>query len=454
MARPTDTVTVDPRGKSGAPIPPAFAFVVVYGPDEETLGSVILVREDPVTVGRAQNARLAVSDVGVSRLHARFELRADELFVVDLGSHNGTLVNATRVKESRLAAGDVVRIGSTLLVVQSIAIEDAFAPKDDGASALLGDSVAIRRVRREVAKIGQSRGAALLLGESGAGKELVAQEIHRASGRGKLVPVNCGALPEQLAESELFGHQKGAFTGALTAREGMFEAADGGTLFLDEIGELAPPLQAKLLRALATGEVRPVGSTGVKHVDVRTIAATNRDLLDEVQRGEFRGDLYARLSAHVLRVPPLRERREDVLFLLRHFLRSLGCAATIEASAAERLLLHRWPFNVRELEAAAHALAAGASTTIELPLVEKTLEAGERISESSASQERLPPGASRPPSASKALPARSRPSREELTKGLAEARGNVAELATKIGRDRKQVYRWIELYGIELDQFR
>jgi anaerobic nitric oxide reductase transcription regulator len=225
------------------------------------------------------------------------------------------------------------------------------------APALTGQSAAYKRLLAEIRLVARSDLTVLISGETGVGKELVAQAIHARSDRAQqpLVSVNCAALPETLAESELFGHVRGAFSGAVGARRGKFELADGGTLFLDEVGELPQTIQAKLLRVLQSGQLQRVGSDLEHRVDVRVIAATNRDLAEEIRKGRFRADLYHRLSVYPLRVPPLRDRGRDVLVLAGSFLeqnrsrlRLRSLRLTAESQAA--LLAHRWPGNVRELE--------------------------------------------------------------------------------------------------------
>jgi two-component system NtrC family response regulator len=219
-------------------------------------------------------------------------------------------------------------------------------------------------VRQLVARVAATEATVLVRGETGTGKELVARAIHELSGRatGPLVAINCGALPEQLVESELFGHRKGAFTGADDHRTGLFEVADGGTLFLDEIGELSKPLQARLLRVLESGEIRRVGENEPLTVDVRVVCATHRDLEAMVAAGEFREDLLFRINTFEIVVPPLRDRREDVPELVHHFVRRGRPAVPDEATVAEpevleRLAVHRWPGNIRELaNAVEHAL--------------------------------------------------------------------------------------------------
>jgi anaerobic nitric oxide reductase transcription regulator len=223
--------------------------------------------------------------------------------------------------------------------------------------SLIGNSAALKALLRDIAMVANSGLATLIVGETGVGKELVARQVHASSKRASepLIYVNCAALPESIAESELFGHVAGAFTGAVRDRSGKFEVANGGTLFLDEIGELPPTIQPKLLRALQQGEVQRVGSDRVHRVDVRVIAATNRDLAAEAEQGRFRADLFHRLAAFPLRVPPLRERREDIPLLAQHFAdvarRRLGKGPMrLSASALEQLAAAEWPGNVRELE--------------------------------------------------------------------------------------------------------
>jgi two-component system, NtrC family, nitrogen regulation response regulator NtrX len=224
------------------------------------------------------------------------------------------------------------------------------------ADEMLGESPAMQRLREEIAKVAPTTGRVLVLGESGTGKELVAAEIHRLSRRaqGPFVKVNCAAIPAELIESELFGHEKGSFSGAAARRRGQFEVAHGGTLFLDEIGDMSLSAQAKVLRALQTGEITRVGSERPIHVDVRVVAATNKDLAAEVREGTFREDLYFRLNVIPLRAPPLRERLDDVPLLAERFFQ-LACRDNgvrpkpVEPAVYDRLRLHRWPGNVREL---------------------------------------------------------------------------------------------------------
>ncbi|OGL63622.1 MAG: sigma-54-dependent Fis family transcriptional regulator [Candidatus Tectomicrobia bacterium RIFCSPLOWO2_12_FULL_69_37] len=230
-------------------------------------------------------------------------------------------------------------------------------PEEDRFHGILGRSSTIRKVFDLISKVGATTSTILITGESGTGKELVCRAIHRTSRRaaGPLIPVNCGAIPEELLESELFGHEKGAFTGATTSREGRFQMADGGTIFLDEVSEMSPKLQVKLLRVLQESEFERVGGNKTIRVDSRIVAATNRDLEKNVAEGKFREDLYYRLNVIPVHLPPLRERKEDVPLLVHSFIRrfqekDLTPLRTVHADAMTALAAYPWPGNVRELE--------------------------------------------------------------------------------------------------------
>jgi two-component system response regulator AtoC len=295
----------------------------------------------------------------------------------------------------------------------------------------------------------------LLAGETGTGKELAARAIHFHSARRerRFVPVNCGALPADLVESELFGHARGAFTGAATAKPGLFEEAEGGTIFLDEIGELPLPVQVKLNRALQEKEIRRVGDVRPSAVDVRVIAATHRDLKAEVAAGRFREDLFYRLNVFPVRLPPLRERREDVPLLAAHFLQKHARAlrrdlAGFDADALRALAAHDWPGNVRELENAverAVALAAGpAVTSRDLPAEVTGAPGGA-----------LPPDLLAKLAYREAVDlARDRVSRDYLAALLKEFEGNVTRAAERAGVERESLHRLMKRYGIRSDDFK
>lgn len=326
----------------------------------------------------------------------------------------------------------------------------SYASLEPELSTLPGPSLGMQRVRGEIRLVASKALPVLILGETGVGKELVAEEVHRQSGRtGAFVAVNCSAISPQLAESELFGHAVGAFTGAVRRTEGLFLTARAGTLFLDEVGEMPLEVQPKLLRALAKGEIRPVGSAEVLHADVRVVAATHRDLLAAVEAGTFRGDLLARFQAWTLTVPPLRARLEDVLALASRFLDRLDPESALTPDAAEALLLHDWPYNVRQLEQILSVAAVRAREGLirreHLP-PELTSRLRDRAFPPS-------PTASAPPI--ELLAARDRPpTREELCLLLERTGGNMAQVAELFGRDRRQIYRWAERLGVDPETFR
>ena len=315
----------------------------------------------------------------------------------------------------------------------------------EGTTQLVGGSAALEQVRRLVGRVAGSDAAVLVRGETGTGKELVARSIHEGSRRasGPLVAVNCGALPEHLVESELFGHRKGAFTGADEHRAGLFEVADGGTLFLDEIGELSKPLQSRLLRALESGEIRRVGDNQPIMVDVRVVCATHRSLEEMVKAGEFREDLLFRINTFEITVPPLRERREDIPELVEHFVRrarpqSPPDAAVADVATLTALAAHHWPGNIRELaNAVEHALVL----CDELPLTPAHLPA--RFGGGRVVATAVAPPAAEPPKA--VTPAARPESLRELEmrailEGLERNRGNKARTAEELGISLKTLY--------------
>jgi DNA-binding NtrC family response regulator len=302
---------------------------------------VPLVRD--LTVGQSSANDVVLRDPCVSRVHCLIEVSGGRVLLRDRGSTNGTWVNGARVSQAELRSGAVVQIGESRLRVAA----------DADQTALLGESPTMRRVREQIVALAPTGLSVLVHGETGTGKELVALALHDLSGRrGGFVPLNCGAIPRELVESELFGHEKGAFTGAVGRRVGVFQEAHGGTLFLDEVAELPLELQPRLLRALETGMIRPVGSTRDLMLDVRVVAATHVDLRMAVRVGRFREDLYYRLVGHQLETPPLRTRGNDVVLLAKRFADELGQSSggcRLSDDALARLRRHPWPGNVREL---------------------------------------------------------------------------------------------------------
>ena len=306
-----------------------------------------------------------------------------------------------------------------------------------------GKSPRMLEVYKLVARVAPTSATVLVVGESGTGKELVARAIHSRSTRNQkaFVPVNCTALSESLLESELFGHTRGAFTGAVAAKRGLFELADGGTLFLDEIGDMGPKMQAQLLRTLQDGEVRPVGGSESVRVDVRFVCATNRDLEGEVKAGRFREDLYFRINVVTVKLPPLRDRPADIPILVAHFLAKIGRRegrppASMSREALEVLTQHTWPGNVRELENAVERAVAVTKGEVVLPSDLPVEVHGGSVAHSTSIIDDRPPLAEL--------------ERRYIALVLAEASGNKKKAAEKLGIDRRTLYRALERHGVDV----
>ena len=310
---------------------------------------------------------------------------------------------------------------------------------DDATLGILGESAPIERLREQLRRIGPSNGRVLVTGENGAGKELVAEAIHRLSKRadGPYVKLNCAAIPRDLLESELFGYEKGAFTGAVQTKKGRLELADGGTLFLDEIGDLALESQAKLLRAIESGEIERVGGTKSSQLDVRIVAATNKDLTEAVKAGDFREDLYFRLNVLPIVVPPLRERRGDVGRLARHFLAAFAAGEgrtglSLGDEAVELLEDYHWPGNVRELRnLMERAVVLAPGDVIEAADLLPWLEARPEESDDAGLKGRI-----------------ARSEIDSIRRALEGADWNVTQAATALGIDRTNLHRKMRKYGI------
>ncbi len=314
-----------------------------------------------VGIGAMADNDVVIQDDTVSRYHCRICQGDDAYLVTDNGSTNGTYINGVRIKEAYLRPGCTVTVGKTDVHFHTIDETYTVQPStSDSFGGIVGQSVRIREIFGILEKIAPTGVTVIIEGETGTGKEVVAQTIHQYSKRANnpFSVFDCGAVPESLIESELFGHEKGSFTGAIMSRQGLFEMAQGGTIFLDELGELNLDLQPKLLRVLEQREVRRVGSNKPVKVDVRVIAATNRNLEEEVKAGRFREDLFYRLSVVRIILPPLRERKEDIPLLVKHFLKNASYNRDddgnqkingITRDAIENLVNYRWPGNVREL---------------------------------------------------------------------------------------------------------
>jgi anaerobic nitric oxide reductase transcription regulator len=383
--------------------------------------------------------------------------------------HEGTFDDATRRELERYtlviqAAVRVTRLEQEsrgLRMVRSEAdTADATRPLDE--AEILGHSGAINRLLHELDVVADSELPVLLLGETGVGKELFARRLHRHSRRAKapLVHVNCAALPESLAESELFGHVKGAFSGATTDRPGRFDAADGGTLFLDEVGELPLTVQAKLLRTLQNGEIQRLGADAPRRVDVRIIAATNRQLRDGVRDGHFRADLYHRLSVYPVHIPPLRDRDSDVLVLAGHFLElnraRLGLRSLrLSPNAEQALCAYQWPGNVRELEhvisrAALKAVSRGAERNEIVSLEPELLDLDTLAGQSGPPVQRAPEAHVQPPLPAMTLrEAVDAAQRQSIRAALDRCEQNWASAARALGVDSSNLHKLARRLGLK-----
>jgi hypothetical protein len=315
----------------------------------------VLEEGGSLTIGSGPMAELRVIDRSVSAVHCALVVEKGRLVVRDLASRNGVYVGGAKVDQAELGAGSSFVLGRVVLTCRPggarAADEDLVVAPLPG---FLGSSLAVRRVTQEVRRVANVKGPVLFRGETGTGKDVLARAMHAVGPRrgGPFVPLNVATLPRELADAELFGHERGAYTGAHGAREGAFAQAHGGTLFLDEIAELSPDLQVKLLRVLEDGEVRPLGGRVRRKVDVRVLSATWAPLHQRVAEGRFRQDLYQRLAVFVIDVPPLRERRSDLPALVEQFLREIAPEVGVReltAGALGKLAAYGWPGNVREL---------------------------------------------------------------------------------------------------------
>lgn len=385
---------------------------------------------------------------GIATL-ARLREAHPELRVIMMSGH-GTIETAVRAVrqgavdflEKPLSRDQVLQTLEQALELRRLQDENRRLRAAVGDGELLGGSVAMGELKARIAQVAPTEATVLVLGESGSGKELVARAVHRASRRSKgtFLALNCAAIPAELIESELFGHRRGAFTGAIADRAGVFETAAGGTLFLDEIGDMPLPMQAKLLRVLESSEYMPVGASGARRTDVRVVAATHQDLELRVADGAFRADLFHRLNVVPLRVPALRDRLEDLQALAENFLeqavvrQQLG-ARRMSAAAVRVMGRHDWPGNVRELRNLVERLAILApAALIDADFVEAELAGGQGAAHGTETL-RL---------------AVERCEREAITRAVQGAQGNVAEAARRLGLERAHLYKKASALGMSL----
>lgn len=419
--------------------------------------TVAVLGRQPLELGRQEGLPIPLKDSSVSRLHAHVAYVDGAFTVSDLGSKNGTFVDGARLEGSISGAGlRILRVGASVFLL--------FAD----VRAYLGTSVAIDRenvigpiLREAVTRaehIARAGRDLHLTGETGVGKEVFARIYHAATERaaGPFVAVNCATIPRELAESILFGAKRGAYTGAHTDHAGLFRSADGGTLFLDEAGELDPTLQAKLLRVLELREVTPVGSSQARSVDVRVCSATLRDLRELVRQGKFREDLYFRLARPSVAIPALRNRREEIPWLMQRAAAQVSSSLELSSVVVEACLLRAWPGNVRELMAAtreaSHAASNAGGTLLKLSHLEA--EAGLGFDEALAART-TPEAATHADSVThQALPADNAPEeRRKVEELLRRTAGNVSRTARLLGWHRTQLRRFMEREGLDSRTF-
>jgi transcriptional regulator with GAF, ATPase, and Fis domain len=388
------------------------------------------------------------------------------------------MVDGSYVGEIELEPGHEIRVGDAMFKFVDVGAEKCVAYRIDGRVAgerkakqfeeLVGGGQ-IDHIAADIERIAPTELSSVILGETGTGKEVVARGIHRLSGRkGSFQAINCAAIPHNLLESELFGYRRGAFSGADRDKPGLIKLADQGTLFLDEIGDMPLDAQAKLLRVLQSREVFPLGATTPEHVDIRVVCATHRDLYQYVKEGKFRGDLLARLNEHVVRLPPLRDRKEDIYLLAKSFAARYGRPQLhFTFSFIVALLHYDWPFNVRELESCIKRGVAltdgGQLDTVHLPdaISEHMKGYGEKnrvsVQHVQSAQPTSGTPTDPPPERISAAPStqrRAAPTEQELRELLQRHNGNVAAVGRELGKERMQVHRWLKKYNIDLAQYR
>ena len=451
---PSRTETLRPVALTGSQKRGQPRLRVLYTPAEGTgrvfalpIGLTWLGRELP----KDKDGYSFAGDRSMSSVQTCLEVSEPglEVRLSDWGSKNGTWVDRTALHQRDdwhgLADGAIVRLGSTLLILRY----EPTQPADASIPTLVGVSLAMRELRARIARLATEEDVFILIqGETGTGKELVARALHERSARRErpFVAVNCSAIPASLAESELFGHTEGAFTGA-RPRLGHFRAAHRGTLFLDEVGDMPLDLQPKLFRALQERVISPVGADRGEPSDVRVLSATNQDLRADIAAGEFRPELYRRLAGVCLELPPLRRRQEDILPLLRHCYS--GIDEHLDAELVHDLLLYSWPENVGQLGNLAQELRIeGASPALRAMLKQPPAE-GAIAARSTASAAPAAPAAS--PRASQRLIV---PTEQGLADVMQRHAGVILRVADELGCSRRQVQRWLEQYGLTANDFR
>jgi DNA-binding NtrC family response regulator len=410
-------------------------------------GNTFTVDVDPLVIGRDAGVAIVLADPEVSALHCELRAVSEGILVRDLGSTNGTFIGVVRVREAIVSTQSELTLGRSKIQLVPEAKRRVDVGFSDHFGPLVGNSPRMRRVFGVLEKVARTPLSVLIVGETGTGKELVAKALHEVSDRAgaPFVVVDCGSIPPTLAESILFGHERGAFTGATERRKGALAESDGGTLFLDELGELPPELQPKLLRALSEKQVKRVGGAAFEPIDVRVLAATRRDLGAEMNAGRFRSDLFFRIAQVRVELPALRERLSDLPLLVADVCRRVDKPQHVETVLAwieRRMASHDWPGNVRELV----NVASVAATLADDPAaIDDVLTLARDVAESEGAGA---VGGGTAFGDAKRL-AVSAFERDYFT-GLAKrCKGNVSEMARQSGMERHHVRAYLRKYGID-----
>src|SRR5262245_55026482 len=417
-------------------------LVVIKGAQR---GTEFVIAGDVFRVGKAPENDLVLGDETVSRVHFEIMRDAKGYLVRDLKSTNGTFLDGAEVKEAYLRAGSVIAAGACELKFTPFEERIEILPSEkEELGEMVGRSPAMREIFGLIERIAPTDATVLIEGETGTGKDMIARTLHQLSPRSAapFIVVDCGAVAGTLIESELFGHEKGAFTGAVTTRQGAFELANGGTVFLDELGELSLDLQPKLLRVLEQRELRRVGGAKTIKVDLRVIAATRKDLRSEVEKGKFREDLYFRLNVVPITAPALRERREDIPLLVDYMLGKLAPdGGALAESTRAALMAHDWPGNVRELRnVLERALALGADPG----MLVSPLGSDASATTTAQSAVEFEPGLSFRETKEKWNEAFER---RYLSWLIKRADGNISKAARDADMDRKYLHKLLRKYG-------
>lgn len=455
---PGQATTIPSRDRRGTDPETPFPRIVAIWAGGRPVCLDRRLDDEPVIVGRGSDAALVLDDASVSRAHAQIGFDGARWTIRDLASRNGTFVDGRRVRGETLAADPrVIRLGDAVLVPLGDLGGPLTPPEVDGARVV---GARLGRVWAAIGGLTQVSRSLYLRGESGSGKELAAREFHRcARPQGPFVAVNCAAIPEPLAEALLFGARRGAFSGAVEASEGYLRAASGGVLFLDEIGELSLASQGKLLRALETRTVVPVGETRSYPVDLQICVATHHDLRELVRAGRFREDFYYRIGRPMIELPALRQRREDISWLIAGVLAELDPSLGCDATLLEACVLRSWPGNVRELitelRVAAHRARTAGRACVEL--ADLAPDAGMALTAATDGAP-VPAAVTAAPSPGQrrrlevhdaAIAAR----KDAIEAALRTTRGNVSLAARQLGVHRTQLRRWIAHLGLDPDSY-